>query len=195
MQRLHFKKFGAQTPSGSDLEHRAILALVNISPVMEIAQPLSPNIIPVAGLHIKDANPLPADIESFVNASRKGAVLIAFGTNIQSEFMPISKRNIIFQALRELPDYHFIWKLENELPSSEVPKNLLMRRWLPQSDLLAHANVKAIFSHSGLLSTQEALVRGVPILCMPFAYDQHQVNTANSQFRSFKRFFSIFIRP
>lgn len=176
LQQMYFKKFGPQTPAARDLEHRAILALVNMSPIMETTQPLPPNVIPVAGLHIKDANRLPADIESFINASRKGAVLIAFGTNIRSEFMSIKKRNCIMQALRELSDYHFLWKFESDLPASEVPENVLIRRWLPQSDILAHANVKAFLSHSGQLSTQEAIWRGVPLLCMPFVFDQNQVN-------------------
>lgn len=163
-------------PLVSDLEKKAVLTLVNISPVMEVAQPLPPNIIPVAGLHIKNPNRLPADIESFMNASSKGTVLIAFGSNVRSDFMPIQKRNLIIQVLRELPDYHFVWKYESDLPASEIPKNVLIRRWLPQSDILAHANVKAFFSHSGQLSTQEAIWRGVPLLCMPFAFDQHQVS-------------------
>lgn len=181
LQQLYFKKFGAQTPSPRNLEHRAILALVNMSPFIETTQPVPPNVISVAGLHIKDPNRLPTDIESFINASRKGAVLIAFGTNVRSEFMSIEKRNCFMQALRELSDYHFLWKFGSELPASEVPRNVLIRRWMPQSDILANANVKAFISHSGQLSTQEAIWRGVPLLCMPFVFDQHQVNDRRSK--------------
>lgn len=185
LQQLYSRKFGAETPPARDLERRAILALVNTSPFMETAQPLPPNVIPVAGLHIREANRLPADIESFINASRSGAVLISFGTNIRSEIMSIEKRNCILQALRELPDFNFLWKFGTGLPATEVPKNVLTRQWLPQSDILAHANVKAFFSHSGQLSTQEALWRGVPLLCMPFKFDQFQVNAKISPLQTF----------
>lgn len=161
----------------SDLEQRAVLIFVNVHPAMCIAQPLPPNLIPVAGLHIKDANRLPSDIESFVNSARKGAVLISFGTNMRRDLMSIEKLNAIIQALRELPDYHFVWKFD--LPATEVPPNVLIRPWLPQSDLLANSNVKAFFTHSGLLSTQEAVWWGVPLLCMPFGLDQFQVNKKN----------------
>lgn len=176
LQKLQSTKFGTQIPSPSDLEQRAILTFVNIHPVIDVAQPLPPNIIPVAGLHIKGVKRLPADIESFVNSSRKGAVLVSFGTNMRSDLMSIEKRNTIVQAMRELPGYHFVWKFESDLPASEIPSNVLIRPWLPQSDLLAHSKVKAFFTHSGLLSTQEAIWRGVPLLCMPFGLDQRQVN-------------------
>lgn len=159
-----------------ELEQRTILVFVNIHTVLDVAQPLAPNVIPVGGLHIKDVKPLPIDIESFVNASRKGTVLVSFGTNTRSDLLPSEKRTSIIQAMRELPDYHFVWKYESDMPAADIPKNVLIRSWLPQSDLLGHAHLKAFFTHSGLLSTQEAIWRGVPLLCMPFAFDQHQVN-------------------
>jgi len=37
---------------------------------------------------------------------------------------------------------------------------------------LAHKNVRAIWTHGGLLSTQEAIWKGIPIIAMPFFADQ-----------------------
>lgn len=43
---------------------------------------------------------------------------------------------------------------------------------------LEHPNVKVFMTHSGLLGSQEAIHYGVPMLCLPFAFDQF--NNANN---------------
>lgn len=167
--------FGADTPHLADLERSAVLALINVNFAMDYAQPLPPNVIPVGGLHIKTVKPLPDDIESFMNASRTGVILFSLGSNFRSDSMNLDKQNVFIEAFRQLPDYHFLWKFESEIRVSQLPKNVLVRRWLPQSDILAHPMTKLFFTHAGLLSTQEAIWRGVPMLGMPFVFDQHMV--------------------
>jgi hypothetical protein len=45
---------------------------------------------------------------------------------------------------------------------------------MPQNDILAHPNTKLFISHCGLLSTQESLWYGVPLLGFPIFADQPQ---------------------
>lgn len=168
--------FGVDTPALAELERSAVLALINVNFAMDYAEPLPPNVIPVAGLHIKDAKPLPADIESFINASKSGAILFSLGSNFRSDSMNLHTQKMFINAFRQLPDYHFLWKFESEMVSSQLPKNVLIRPWLPQSNILAHPKTKLFLTHAGLLSTQEAIWRGVPMLGMPFIFDQHIVN-------------------
>lgn len=83
----------------------------------------------------------------------------------------------IIETFASLPEYNFVWKFEAEaeaLPAA-LPKNVLIKSFLPQNDLLAHASVKAFITHSGLLSTHEALWYGKPMVVMPFFCDQHLV--------------------
>lgn len=172
MDTLVGKKFGGNIPSTAELEKRAALALVSINPAIDIPMPLPPNVIPVAGLHIQSPKPLPSDIEQFINAAQKGVVLFSLGTNVRSDMMDPVKQKLLLDAFAQLPDYHFLWKFESEL---ETPKNVLTRKWLPQTDILAHPRTRAFFTHSGLLSTQEAIWYSVPMIGMPFIYDQHMV--------------------
>lgn len=51
--------FGPEIPSVGDIERRTALALVNTNPAMDYLAPLPENVIPVAGVQIKDPKPLP----------------------------------------------------------------------------------------------------------------------------------------
>lgn len=48
----------------------------------------------------------------------------------------------------------------------------MIRKWLPQPDLLAHPNIVLFISHGGMFSNFEALQYGVQLLMIPFGGDQ-----------------------
>lgn len=60
------KYFGPDMPPISQLEKRAALALIGSHPIIDNVRPLLETIIPVAGMHIKEATPLPTVIFSFL---------------------------------------------------------------------------------------------------------------------------------
>lgn len=51
---------------------------------------------------------------------------------------------------------------------------MLIRKWLPQSDILAHPNVVLFVSHGGMFSNFEAITYGVQMLVIPFVGDQYR---------------------
>lgn len=169
------KNVGSGFPSVGDLEKRSILAIVSTNPALDNAEPLPPNVIPVAGLHIAEPKPLPDHIESFINRSKKGTVLFSLGTNILSEHMDKGTQKKTLDAFDKMTDYNFLWKFEGNKTLVPIPENVMISKWLPQSDILAHPKVKGFFTHGGLLSTQEAIWNAVPMVGMPFIFDQHRV--------------------
>ena len=65
-----------------------------------------------------------------------------------------------------------MWKFEDDT-LTDLPKNVKILKWLPQSDILAHPNLKLFITHGGQLSTTEAIVRGKPVIGIPITVDQH----------------------
>lgn len=163
------KKF---KPYIGDLESRNILLLVNTHPALDFPEPLPPNVIPVGGLQIRNnVNPLPQALDDFINSAEKGAVLFSMGTNVKSISMPSTVQKSFLDAFASMPQYNFIWKFELPIRHT-LPKNVITEDWIPQSDILAHKNVVGFISHSGLLSTHEAIWNAKPIISIPCFADQ-----------------------
>jgi glucuronosyltransferase len=88
------------------------------------------------------------------------------------------KQSAFIEAFKKLPQYRFVWKFdaENLVPNIELPKNLLIKSWVNQNDVLANPKVVAFISHCGLLSTHETKWWGKPIVGIPIFIDQHRVS-------------------
>lgn len=115
-------------------------------------------------------------MKSFINNGKKGSVLMSLGTNIKSNMLDKDILISILNTFEQLPQYNFLWKFEsNQLPIAQ-PKNVKIAKFLPQNDILAESNIKAFITHSGLLSTQESLWYGKPMVGIPFFSDQNLVS-------------------
>lgn len=63
-----------------------------------------------------------------------------------------------------------LWKCN--VQNIDLPPNVMIQKWLPQIDILAHPNLKLFISHGGLFSNIEAMKFGIPMLVIPFLGDQ-----------------------
>ncbi|XP_077289499.1 UDP-glycosyltransferase UGT5-like [Arctopsyche grandis] len=152
-----------------ELTKRISLVLVNSHPSIGIARPLLPNAIEIAGYHIKDPESLPDDLKTILDSAKEGVVYFSMGSNLKSSQMSPELKAIILKALGNLKQT-VLWKYEEDLPGK--PKNVVIRKWMPQTGILAHPNVKLFISHGGFLSCTEATHFGVPLLAIPIFGDQ-----------------------
>ncbi len=67
-----------------------------------------------------------------------------------------------------------LWKWETGA-TFDVPENVLLKKWLPQQDVLGHPNVRLFISHGGLGSTIESIYHGKPMVIMPGFADQFSI--------------------
>ncbi|KAH8269748.1 hypothetical protein KR018_009818 [Drosophila ironensis] len=164
------QRFGPGFPSTEEMIRNTSLMLINQHFSLSGPKPIPPNVIEVGGVHIKPPKPLPADLQQIMDNASKGVILVSWGSQLKASSLPTEKRDAIVRALGRL-EQQVIWKWENDtLPNK--PPNMHLRKWLPQRDILAHANLKLFFSHGGLMGTTEAVSSGVPIVGMPIYGDQ-----------------------
>jgi UDP:flavonoid glycosyltransferase YjiC (YdhE family) len=170
-------------PFWSKVRTGASLVLMNSHYTLNYPRPFVPNVIEVAGMHVKKtANPLPDDIKKFIDDS-DGIVYFSLGGNIKPSQMPIEKQQAIINALSKVKNEKILWKWDDE--SAKVDKKkFLIKKWFPQDDILAHPKVKVFITHGGLLSGTEAIYNGKPLIVIPIFGDQ-KLNAARSVLNGF----------
>ncbi|XP_017959648.2 UDP-glucuronosyltransferase 2C1-like isoform X2 [Drosophila navojoa] len=158
-------------PTIKQLERNISVILLNSYMPLEAPRPSAFNMIPVGGLHIKPAKPLPTNIKKFLDEAKDGAIYFSLGSQVRSADLPPEKIQMflgVFSSLKQ----RVLWKFEDDkLPN--LPPNVMVQKWMPQTDILNHPNVKVFISHGGLFGTQEAVYYGVPVLGMPIYADQY----------------------
>ncbi|XP_059470206.1 UDP-glycosyltransferase UGT5-like [Neocloeon triangulifer] len=171
-EKLKEKFFGPGLPSLKELRRSASLVLVNNHFSLHFPRPLVPNFVEVGGMHVKPASKgkLPPKMQNWLDDGKEGVIYFSLGSNLRANMLPEAKRTAFLEAFAQLPQ-RVIWKWESEtLPGK--PDNVMISPWVPQMEVLAHPNVKLFITHGGLLSGQEAMYNGVPIVGIPVFGDQ-----------------------
>lgn len=150
------------------------LALVNSHFSISFPKPFLPNTIEVAGMQINEAElkPLPHDIREFLDASEHGVIYFSLGGNVKTSAMDEERKSDLVAALSSLKQ-NVIWKYDDETLQVDTRK-IMIRKWLPQSEILAHNNTKVFITHAGLLSCTEAVYFGKNVVAVPIFGDQPQ---------------------
>lgn len=76
------------------------------------------------------------DFQIIVDNAKTGLVLFSLGTNVPFESLGDERITLILNAFRKLPQYTFLCKFDLEKPPVPVPGNVIMRKWIPQNDVL-----------------------------------------------------------
>ncbi|XP_067326230.1 UDP-glucuronosyltransferase 2A2-like isoform X3 [Anolis sagrei] len=136
---------------------------------VEFPRPLLPNFEFVGGLHCQPANPLPKEMEEFVQSSGEhGIVVFSLGSMIKN--LTDERSNVVALALSQLPQ-KVLWRYKGKRPET-LGDNTRLYDWIPQNDLLGHPKTKAFITHGGTNGIYEAIYHGIPMVGIPMFADQ-----------------------
>ncbi|XP_017784816.1 PREDICTED: UDP-glucuronosyltransferase 2B10-like [Nicrophorus vespilloides] len=165
-QQLVQKYFPSYTGSVVESEKKVALIFTNTHYVINGVRPNVPAIVELGLLHVgQKKKPLTEDLNTFLNENPYGFVFFNLGTLIKTKFLD----SRIFQHFGKLP-FNFLIKLDSSLDN--LPRNVKMDKWFQNEAILTHPNIKLFITHGGLLSLQEAIYHEVPMIVIPFLFDQ-----------------------
>uniref|UniRef100_A0A0N5BJ88 glucuronosyltransferase n=1 Tax=Strongyloides papillosus TaxID=174720 RepID=A0A0N5BJ88_STREA len=166
------KKYGVGFYDSDNIIGDSSFLILNSNPFLDIPGPKTPKMIEVSGIGIKDPKPLDEYWNKILSLRNK-TVLVSFGSVAKSIDMPGDIKNGLLETIIKLKDITFIWKYEEpEDGTGKDIENLIISKWLPQSDLLNDERLSLFVTHGGMGSTTELSFRGVPAIAIPIMGDQ-----------------------
>jgi glucuronosyltransferase len=174
------KRFGSDFPDLRDLADNTSLIFVNQHFSFSGSRPLPVNVVEIGGIHIKQSRKsLPDDLQQLLDSAEHGVIYISWGSIINSQGMSLNKKREIVEAFKRLPQT-ILWKWQNDSLTATA-KNVHIRDWMPQIDILCHPNVKVFMSHGGMMGTSEAVYCQKPTIVTPIYGDQYLNGAALEQ--------------
>ncbi|KAM5269094.1 UDP-glucuronosyltransferase 1A7-like isoform 3-T3 [Hipposideros larvatus] len=152
-----------------DLFSQASIWLLRTDFVLDYPKPVMPNMIFIGGINCHPGKPLSKEFEGYINASGKhGIVVFSLGSMVSE--IPEKRAMEIADALGKIPQT-VLWRYTGA-PPSNLAKNTILVKWLPQNDLLGHPKTRAFITHSGSHGIYEGICNGVPMVMLPLFGDQ-----------------------
>lgn len=158
-----------------DLHKDVGLYLVNSHHSLNGAKPVTTAVIEVGGLHVtENGDPLSPEVKKWLDESKHGCIYVSMGSMIRLETFPKPVLDAFYTVFEKIAPVRVLLKVakKEELPPG-LPKNVMVQPWFPQVTVFKHKNVKAFLTHGGLMSLQETVYFGIPMIGIPMFGDQH----------------------
>ncbi|XP_033226876.1 UDP-glucuronosyltransferase 2B20-like [Belonocnema kinseyi] len=165
-------------PHVREVERNVALTFVNSYHSLHGIRIRSPSLIDIAGIHLEHGHTeMSQDLQNWMDESKDGVVYFTLGSMVIIETLPKETLLTIYASFSKIKPVRVLMKIVNteNLPPG-LPSNVIVSKWIPQIIVLKHNNTRLFMTHGGLISTQEALYHGVPLIGFPlFGDQQHNI--------------------
>lgn len=81
---------------------------------------------------------LSKELQEIANNADNGLILFSLGTNFHSQDLGESVITSILECFENFPEYTFLWKIDLENDAIRTSSNVIVRKWIPQNDILGN---------------------------------------------------------
>ena len=160
------------------------LTLINSDIALDYPRVGMPHVVNVGGITTRPAQPLPSQLQQFIQNATHGVILVSMGSVASA--LPVHLVQNLVDHLQHRPEkiiikYSYL---------DHVPDNVMLLPWIPQNDILGHDNVKLFITHGGNNGQFEALYHGVPMLVLPVFAEQPS-NARRVKYKGFGEYLSL----
>ena len=101
----------------------------------------------------------------------KSIIYVSMGTSVDVT------HEIALAVLSLASDHFVVWSCRNDLKEYTInEEKMYLTSWTSQIALLNHSSILYSVMQCGLTSVQESLYFGIPVICIPSAFDQYDVS-------------------
>ncbi|CAI5452742.1 unnamed protein product [Caenorhabditis angaria] len=171
-------QFGENFPNTLDIVRESDFTFVATDEVIDFSSPTLQNVIHVGGLGIHNVEAkLPEPYASEMEKGKNGVIYFSLGTIANTSRLPNQVLESFLEIVQRFPDYHFLIRADkydlNTVEKAKNIKNVRVSDWLPQPAILQHPRLKLFITHAGYNSIMESARTGVPLITIPFMFDQN----------------------
>ncbi|XGW27702.1 hypothetical protein V3C99_007919 [Haemonchus contortus] len=173
------KRYGENFPNLEAIAADSDMVFVNTDEFVDFPRPTLPHVVHIGGLgEGSSSKSLKLDkiFSEQMEKGSKGVVYFSLGTLVNTSSLPAFAMRAVVDAVKKTPDYHFILVTDSRdhftRHLSRALPNVFLCSWAPQAALLSHSRLQAFITHGGYNSIMEASRFAVPLVTIPFYFDQ-----------------------
>ncbi|PIC26025.1 hypothetical protein B9Z55_018731 [Caenorhabditis nigoni] len=171
-------KFGQDFPSVPEIVRNVDIIFLATDEIIDFSAPTLPNLVNIGGLGVDDdTTEMEPVFEAEMRKGEKGVIFFSLGTIANTSTIDKKVMESFLGIVKKFPDYHFLIRADkydkNTKERAKGISNVFVSDWLPQPAILHHPRLRTFITHAGYNGLVEAARAGVPLITIPFMFDQN----------------------